>query len=128
MKNISAIPVPDPLDEPPAAWREFTAQDVVGFAGDIHDEIMGALEFGRDPQYRQQEPQVGGNRGLQQELAPGQLLDLPVQCVNELLALSQGCRHVAAPVEERLGYGGQVLGDHAEQLDDVGLDCLQRAV
>jgi hypothetical protein len=30
---------------------------------------MGALEFGRDPQCRQQEPQVGGSRGLQQELA-----------------------------------------------------------
>jgi hypothetical protein len=38
--------------------REVLAADTAGPGGDLHDEVVGALKLGRDPQNGQQETQV----------------------------------------------------------------------
>lgn len=89
---------------------------------------MGALEFGGDPHDGEQEPQVGRDGCLQQDLPAGQVLYLDVQGVDELLALGEFPGGLATVAEQGTGGGGQVLGDHREKLDDLGFDAFQRAV
>jgi hypothetical protein len=116
-----------PLDQPAAARREVVAENVVGPARDRHDQMMRAAEFRHDPQHRQQEAQVRRDRGLEQDLPVDQFLDLRVQRVDDLVAFAQHPHHVAVAVQQRPGRLGQVLGDHGEQLDDLGLDGLKLA-
>jgi hypothetical protein len=117
--------VPHPLDEAAGARRELVAEDVVGPGCDLHDEVVRALELGHDPQHREQEAQVRGDGRLQQDLPVDQFLDLGVEGVDDLLAFGQRPEHLVAAGQQGLGGLGQILGDHGEQLDDLGLDGLQ---
>ena len=54
-------------------------------------------------------------------------LDLPVQWSTNGSRRAGAVAMSPRPFEKRLGYGGQVLGDHGEQ-HDLGLDCLQRGL
>ncbi len=42
-----------------AARRQVVVADARRAGRDVHDKVMGALKLGHDPQYREQEPQVG---------------------------------------------------------------------
>ena len=117
--------VSHPLDEPPAARREVIAENVVGPGADLHHAVVGALEFGQDPQHGEQEAQVISDGCLQQDLPVGQLLDLRVQGADELLALGQHREDLAVAGQQGVGRPGEILGDHGEHLDDLGLDGLK---
>ena len=54
---------------------------------DLAHQVMGALQLRRDPQHRQQEPQVRGDGRLQQDLPADQLLDLTVESIHGLFTL-----------------------------------------
>ena len=101
---------------------------MVGPGGDLHDEVVGTLELGHDPQHGEQEAQVGSDRCLQQDFPVDQFLDLRVESVDDLLALEQNLQHLVVTGQQGLGRPGQVLGDHGEQFDDLGLDGLQVAL
>ena len=116
--------VPHALDDPPGPRREILAEDVVGPGGDLHHQVMGALELGHDPQHGEQEAQVGSDGCLQQDLPVDQFLDLRVEGVDDLLAIDQDLHYLVVTGQKRLGGPGQVLGDQGEQFDDLGLDGL----
>ena len=92
------------------------------------DQVVGTLELGHDPQHRDQEAQVGSDRCLQQDFPVDQFLDLRVESVDDLLAFKQDLQHLVVAGQKGLGRPGQVLGDHGEQFDDLGLDGLQVAL
>jgi len=101
---------------------------VTGAGGDVDYQVVRALQLRHDPQDRQQEPQVGGHRSLQQYLPVGQALHLDVQRVDGAVALGQRQVGLVVPVQQRLGGDRHALGDHREQLDDLALDGLKLAV
>ncbi len=90
----------------------------------MHYEVVGPFQFGRDSQDRDQEPQIGGDGRLQQDLPGSQFLCLRVQGVDELVASGQHHGRFLAASREGLRGHGQVLDYHAEQLDDLALDGL----
>jgi len=98
---------------------------VVGPAGDVHDEVVGALEFGHYPEHREQESQVSGDWRLQQDLPVDQFLDLGVEGINDLLPFGEHLHLFVVATQKSTGGSGQVLTDHGEQLDDLGFDALQ---
>src|SRR5215831_17270254 len=52
----------------------------------------------------------------------GQFLDLRVEVVDSPVTLGQRPDGLAVAIQERIGRPGQVLSDHGEQLDDLGVD------
>jgi hypothetical protein len=101
---------------------------VTGPGGDVDHQVVGALKLRHDTQDRQQEPQVGGHRSLQQYLPVGQALHLDVQGVDGAVALGQRQVGLVVSVQQRLRRHGHALGDHREQLDDLALDGLKLVV
>ena len=93
--------------------------------GDVLDQVVAALELGNDPQHRQQEPQVACQRRLQGQLLVDQPLDVPVQRVDQVVALHQGPGHLAVARQQGVGRRGQPLADQGEQLDDLAVDLVQ---
>jgi hypothetical protein len=98
---------------------------VVGQPGDLYHQVVRALELGHDPQYRQQEAQVGGDGRVQQDLAVDEFLDLRIEGVDDPVALGQQLECLVIATQEGLGRRGQVLGNHGEQLDDLDFDVFQ---
>jgi hypothetical protein len=98
---------------------------VVGPAGDVFDQAVRALELGHDAQHGQQEPEVAGHRRLHQDGPAGQGLQLGVEALDGLVPLGQQLDHLVVAGEQGVGGPVQVLGQHAEQLDDPGLDGVQ---
>jgi hypothetical protein len=62
---------------------------------------------------------------LQQDLPAGQLVDLPVQGVDDLLTFGQHPEPLAAAAQQGIGCPGQVFSDHGKQAGDLGFDGLQ---
>src|SRR5260370_11566492 len=120
--------IPHSLDEPSAARREVLAENVVRPRRDLDNEAVGALELGRNPQHREQEAQVGSDGCLEQYLPVHQFLDLRVEGVDGPLTFGQHLDHLVVATQEGMSRPGHVLGDHGEQFDDLGFDCLERAL
>ncbi|MGH7735537.1 MAG: hypothetical protein ACREOE_18045 [Gemmatimonadales bacterium] len=70
-------------------------------------------------------PPRGGMGRLQHDFPVDQFLDLRVEGVDDLVAFGQHADHLVVAAQESLGRLGQVLGDHGEQLDDLGFDGLE---
>jgi hypothetical protein len=81
-----------------------------------------------DSQHGEEEAQVGSDRSLEQDLPVGHPLDLRVEGVDGLLAFGQRLDHLAVTAQEGVRRPRQILGDHGEQFDDLGLDSLQLAL
>src|SRR5262249_39195760 len=75
-----------------------------------------------------QEAEIGSSRLLQQELVVGQLLDLRVEAVDSPVTLGQRPDRLAVAIQERIGRPGQVLSNHVEQFDDLGVDSPKFAI
>jgi hypothetical protein len=117
-----------PRDQALDPRGEVVVDQVTGPGGDVHHQVVGALQLRHDAQHRQQEPQVGGHRSLQQDLPVGQVLDLDVEGVDGAVALGQRQVGLVVPGQQRLGGQRHALGDHREQLDDLALDGLELVV
>jgi hypothetical protein len=117
-----------PRDQALDARGEVVVDEVTGAGRDVHHQVVRALKLRHDTQDRQQEPQVGGHRGLQQYLPVGQALHLDVQGIDGAVTLGQRQVGLVVPGQQRLGGHGHALGDHREQLDDLALDGLKLVV
>ncbi len=62
------------------------------------------------------------------DLPVDQSLDLRVEGVDGLLTFGQHPDHLIVATQEGTGRPRQVFSDHGEQFDDLGFDCLQRAL
>src|SRR5215468_4693194 len=58
----------------------------------------------------------------------GQFLDLRIEVVDSPVTLGQHPDGLAVAIQERIGRPGQVLSDHGEQLDDLGVDSPKLAM
>jgi hypothetical protein len=120
--------IPHPRYQAPGARGQVVVDEVTGAGRDMDHQVVRALKLRHDTQDRQQEPQVGGHRSLQQYLPVGQPLHLDVQGVDSAVPLGQRQVGIVVPVQQRLGGYGYALGDHREQLDDLALDGLKLTV
>ena len=87
------------------------------------DEIAAALELGDDLQRGHQRPDLTvavGERTI--ELRVQQLLGDSLQRIDGLVAGDERTSHVTVTVEECGGGGGQAVGDHVEQPEDMLVD------
>jgi hypothetical protein len=89
---------------------------------------MGTLEFGHDPQDRDQETQVRREGRLEHKLPVGQFLDPRVDVVDGPVTVRQPLDLLAIAAQQGIGRPRHVVGDHAEQFDDLGFDSLKLMV
>ena len=116
-----------PLNEPAAARRQFRGEQMACPRRDLAFQVVGALQFRRDPQHGHQEPQVRGDRRLQQDLPAYQLLDLTVEGVDGPIPLGQPSGNLVAAAQQRLSHPGQIFANRGEQLNNLDVDRIQLA-
>ena len=89
---------------------------------DVDRQVGHALEVHRDVGERLQQAQVARDRELRGDRLEHALLDADAARVELVVAGDDGLGQVDVTGDERLDRVARLLGDHEEDVDDLGVD------